>query len=154
MVKTSWLTEQEVAARYRISLEDVARLIGAGELCAITFPGAAGRRIDARSVELLERVLKQGYVPPLNTPPSAEVSVGRWGLPSGREVEVFIGPAVQGVRRLRVFFEDTTPLSDTDARALQDNILPKAAARIPRFTGRGGVALFPVPPTTPREGGP
>jgi hypothetical protein len=138
-----WTTEEAVAERLNVAVEDVGDLIEAGELAALEFPNGT-RRIDLASVKRFERDFNRRGFAAL---PAATHPVSEWTLPSGRTVHVFIGAPRLGVRHLHVYYDDTKPLSEKDSAALQARVLPDAAERIQKLTGKNGWAWFPTPPT-------
>ena len=86
--------------------------------------------------------------------PPADQRVGRWALPSGRTIEIFLSAPVDGVRRLRAFYDDASPLDARDQDDLQTRVLEAAANRIQQLTGRRGIGVFlPVPEGTDLEEG-
>jgi hypothetical protein len=125
--RTKWLSEATVVQQFGVTLDDVAELVATGELMALEFP-SSGRRINADSVRRFERVRRRAG-DSISLLVATDL-IGRWALPSGRCVAIFVSPSGDGARRLSVFYDMPEPLPEPDARALQTEILPVAAERI------------------------
>jgi hypothetical protein len=143
--KSRWITVEAAAQELGdVPTSDIEALAEAGELRGVVFP--SGLRIDRETLMRLNRAMKRGYVPEsVNTLPTADIYVGKWVLPSGRSLQVFIGPAMHGTRKLSTYYDSTAVLSDADRRDLDDRVLPEAASAIARITGKGGVGLIALP---------
>lgn len=122
------------------ALDTVLDLVTEGRLHGIVVaPGVLRIReadlrrfLDARRLEL-------------QLPASGLTRVGGWTLPSGRAVEIFLGPPDQGIRHLRVYYDDINPLSESDQEDLEQRVLPDAADRIYRITGKRGWGIITGP---------
>ncbi len=144
-----WIPPQEVADRLGCTSTDIEELVRRGQIAGLTFP--SGLRVDWYSVKRWAAAMRGRRIEDL---PPADQRVGRWALPSGRTIEIFLSAPVDGVRRLRAFYDDASPLDARDQDDLQTRVLEAAANRIQQLTGRRGIGVFlPVPEGTDLEEG-
>ncbi len=139
-----WVPPEQVADQFGVTTTDIEELVRRGQLAGLQFP--TGLRVDLHSVRRWAAAWGGRRIQDL---PPADQRIGRWTLPSGRSIEIFLSAAVDGVRRLRAFYDDARPLDARDQDDLQTRVLEAAATRIQQLTGRRGVGVFlPVPSGT------